>query len=63
MSIITLVVCVGLIAIAIYMMISFMILDYRKMNKTEKYLYISVIINIVLILISLILSGIILIRS
>ena len=30
------------------MIIHFIIIDYRKMNKSEKYLYISVIINLVL---------------
>lgn len=48
MNLINLTVCIGLIGIAIYMIIHFIIIDYRKMNKSEKYLYISVIINLVL---------------
>ena len=48
MNLISLTECIGLIGIAIYMIIHFIILDYRKMNKSEKYLYISVIINLVL---------------
>lgn len=63
MSIIGLVAGGGLIAIAIYMIASFILFECRRMNKTEKYLYVSVIINLVLLVLSLILSGIILIRS
>ena len=48
MNLISLIACIGLIGIAIYMIIHFIILDYRKMNKSEKYLYISAIINLVL---------------
>lgn len=48
MNLISLTACIGLIGIAIYMIIHFIIFDYHKMTKSEKYLYISVIINLVL---------------
>lgn len=54
---------IGMILLAIFMTASFMIFKCRRMNKTEKYLYVSVIINLVLLVLSLFLSGIILIRS
>lgn len=54
---------IGTILLAIFMTASFMIFECRRMNKTEKYLYVSVIINLVLLVLSLFLSGIILIRS
>lgn len=48
MNLISLTACIGLFGIAIYMIIHFIIFDYRKMNKSEKYLYISIIINLLL---------------
>lgn len=48
MNLISLTACIGLFGIAIYMIVHFIIFDYRKMSKSERYLYISVIINLVL---------------
>lgn len=48
MNLISLTACIGLFGIASYMIIHFIIFDYRKMRKSERYLYISVIINLVL---------------
>lgn len=48
MNITFLTACLGLFGIMIYRIIHFIVFNYHKMTKSERYLYISFIINLVI---------------